>query len=158
DAAGNAPLGNGIGVYLWYAHHNTVGGVTAGAGNVISGTGTAIHIAGGLSAANVIQGNYIGTNAAGILPLGDSHSWGIRLEEGDNQLIGGTEVGAGNVIANYDEGIRVDSSNGHRIQGNRIGTDLAGTEDLGCVEGIHIGGGTNILIGGRDEDDGTSDG
>ena len=37
DATGKTPLGNHIGIFLDAATHNTIGGTTAGARNVIAG-------------------------------------------------------------------------------------------------------------------------
>ena len=74
NAAGNAVLGNGRnGVYLIQAGQNTIGGVSAGARNVISGNGfglnnsgsekNGIHILGtSAQGGDIIQGNYIGTD------------------------------------------------------------------------------------------------
>src|SRR5215217_787477 len=62
-ANGTEPLGNNIGVVLTNALNNSIGGTTARARNIISGNGIGISISGGTD--NKIQGDYIGTNAAG---------------------------------------------------------------------------------------------
>jgi CSLREA domain-containing protein len=101
NAAGTSALGNGFGVGILRANSNTVGGTSAGAGNIISGNEmAAMEIAG---SSNIIQGNYIGTDVTGILPIGNA--WvGISIAGGElnpasNNLIGGTVPGAGNIIA-----------------------------------------------------------
>ena len=49
---------------------NTIGGTAAGAGNLISGnTGLGIELSS--APGNLIQGNFIGTNAAGTTALGN---------------------------------------------------------------------------------------
>src|SRR5262249_31082173 len=74
NAAGNAALPNGgTGVALVNVSNNVIGGALPGAGNVISGNGTAttfgegINIFGGGS--NVVQGNLIGTDATGVFAV-----------------------------------------------------------------------------------------
>jgi CSLREA domain-containing protein len=99
---------------------------------------------------NVVQGNYIGTDASGTAALGNGR-WGIRSSGSDN-LIGGTAPGEGNVIsANGDDGIEIVGAaavQGNVIQGNYIGTNAAGTAALGNRgSGIQTGG-DNETIGG----------
>ena len=66
---------------------------------------------------SVIQGNLIGTDISGTVALGNVN--GITLGEA-NVIIGGTAVGAGNVIAfNEGSGIAV-AGTGHAIEGNKI--------------------------------------
>ena len=64
--AGNAALGNGIGVEMW-GYRNTIGGTTAGAGNVIafnSGIGVELPLAFSGTWHNAILGNSIFSNGA----------------------------------------------------------------------------------------------
>ena len=50
----------------------SIGGTAAGAGNLISGnTSDGVEISGTGTNLNLVQGNRIGTNAAGTLPLGN---------------------------------------------------------------------------------------
>src|SRR5262249_34352643 len=100
------------------ASNNTIGGSAAGAGNVISGSssnGMQIDLN---DSGNVVQGNYIGTNAAGTAAVGNNSAG--MLVYGSNNTIGGTEAGAGNVVAGNGEGIRIQGV-GNTIQGNRVG-------------------------------------
>ena len=107
-----------------------VGGTTAAARNVISGnstTGVWIWWTGN----NTVQGNYIGTDYTGTQAIGNG--WcGVTVFCANN-LIGGTDAGAGNLIANNGlSGIEVtfDSCTGNQILGNsiyqngRLGIDL----------------------------------
>jgi len=65
NAAGTAASANTWGIVLDNSAGNTIGGTAAADRNVISGnTNDGINI-GGTSNGNLIQGNYIGTNAAG---------------------------------------------------------------------------------------------
>lgn len=115
------------------ATQTTIGGVSPGFGNVISGNrqhGVSVGSWGGEVSHTRIQGNYIGTGGtgAGFLP---NHQSGISIgAESHDNIIGGSAPGAGNLItASSNEGIRVDGDN-NRILGNRIGLDIDGTRDV----------------------------
>jgi titin len=146
NAAGTAAIPNGAGIFLasGATFTNTmIGGTVAGAGNVVSG-----NINGGMDVGGtnlVIQGNYVGTDATGNAALGNA-PYGI-VAEGSGATIGGTSPGAGNVISgNGNFGLSVAFNT--LVQGNRIGTNAAGTAGVGAQsEGIQING-TNNTIGG----------
>jgi hypothetical protein len=98
----------------------------------------------------VVQGNIIGTDVTGTqsLPNGDV---GIALDSSsNNNLIGGTAVGAGNLISgNKANGIDIAFSNNNTIQGNTIGTDVTGKQPLANNGyGISISAGSGNVIGG----------
>ncbi len=98
DASGTKSLGNMTGIRL-RSSGAVVGGVTAGAGNLISGNlnaGLQINGEFGGAPGNVVQGNLIGTDVTGTLPLSNGTAFdseggaGIMIVEADNNLIGGT--------------------------------------------------------------------
>jgi hypothetical protein len=98
----------------------------------------------------VIQGNRIGTNAAGTAALGDSY--GVYMIGVHDVTIGGTTAGARNVISgNFLGGISSFDSDSVTIQGNFVGTDLMGSYAIPnqntAVKVSHAGS-TNVLIGG----------
>jgi titin len=131
-----------------------IGGTAAGAGNLISGNkGFGVIVVDPDSNRNVIQGNLIGTDVTGTADLGNS-SVGVVIGAGaSNNMVGGTEAGARNLISGNDSaGVHIDTvgSTGNLVQGNYIGTDITGTLPLGNVfEGVFIGTGTsNNLVGG----------
>jgi len=131
DVTGTVDLGNSLGgVAINSLGNDTIGGTAAGARNVISGNdsfGIAIEGVGG----NLVQGNYIGTDVTGTADLGNSGVAGVLILSSSNNTIGGTSVGARNVISgNDDEGIEIHTT-GNLVQGNYIGTDVSGTADLG---------------------------
>lgn len=130
NAAGTALLGNpGNGLSI-DSPNAVIGGSLPGQRNVISGNG--FGIAFGANANGVtVQGNYIGTDITGTVDLGNN-SMGIFLN-GSGHLIGGTAPGAGNLISgNGSFGILVVlPGGGHRIEGNRIGTQADGVTPLG---------------------------
>ena len=156
NAAGTAALGNGQGIRIQNAGNTDIGGTTAAERNVIAAStnGSGVFVSGAGATAVTVQGNYIGTNAAGTAALGNKSS-GVSVNSGAVVQIGGTASGAGNVIsANGDpaapgsaNGIHLSSAN-NVVQGNLIGTDATGTQDLGNVlRGILVQASTNTIGG-----------
>jgi hypothetical protein len=129
-----------------------IGGTVAGSRNVISGNRQdGIVINGSGARYNVIQGNYVGTNAAGTGRLGNGW-YGIETSE-SYTTIGGASSAARNVIsANNYSGVVLWLASGsyNKVQGNYIGTDYTGKLDLGNKwRGVDISSGSsNNLIGG----------
>jgi CSLREA domain-containing protein len=147
DVTGSVRLPNSVGMIV-NSSLNIIGGTTAGVRNVISGNnGTGIEFNTGAGLDNVIEGNYIGVNAAGTAPLGNS-SEGIRVT-GTGNRIGGTATGAGNVISgNGRSGLEVGGQM-TTIQGNFVGTNAAGTAAIpNSDRGISIFNSPNNIIGG----------
>ena len=133
DATGTSALANtfpGIEIAEG-ANGNTIGGTTAAARNVISGNahlGVSIHDSG--SDNNVLEGNYVGLNAAGTAASPNAFD-GVSIFLGaGNNIIGGTSAGARNVISgNNSNGIVFSDpgTDGNLIQGNFIGLDANGS-------------------------------
>ena len=75
----------------------------------------------------------------------------VRLFAVDNNTIGGTESGAGNLISgNVEAGVKLlQAADGNIVQGNQIGTDATGTLDRGNGrDGVWIESSSNNVIGG----------
>lgn len=132
DKSGTRALANGNnGIDLTTGvSNNTIGGTTAGAGNVISSNPYAgIAIGDPHTSGNLIQGNLIGTDRTGAVALPNEE--GINLYHGaSNNTIGGTTAAARNLLSgNSDNGIDIHDpgTSGNLIQGNLIGTDAKGT-------------------------------
>jgi hypothetical protein len=154
DYTGTVAIANGNdGILIRNGNsNNTIGGTAAGAGNVISGNallGVKVRGDSGSSHANVLQGNFIGTDSTGTVAI-PNHGDGVYCLGDSNTLIGGTVAGAGNVISgNAMSGIHLLQDTGIVIQGNFIGTDFTGTHALGnATDGIYVPNGSNITIGG----------
>jgi streptogramin lyase len=153
NAAGTGALVSSVlnaGIEL-VGSNNTIGGTTAGAGNLISGN-AASGIQIGIGNANLVEGNYIGTNADGTLGLANVYD-GIEVQDSNN-TIGGTTAAAGNLISgNGRYGILI-SASANFVQGNYVGTNAAGTVALGnASDGVHIANGfsgatANNTVGG----------
>jgi hypothetical protein len=120
---------------------NIVGGTVAAARNVISGNGMGIAIADAGSDANVIVGNYIGTDATGTIGVSNKVH-GVEIVGGaKNNRVGGTNAAARNVISgNFDYGVVVTDSGTDNtlVQGNFVGTDATGTFAVPNANGIGV--------------------
>jgi hypothetical protein len=156
NLTGTAGSGNGRDGILIRAGAagNTVGGTAAGEGNVISSNGLhGVDLFNAGTTGNVIEGNLIGTNAAGTSALGNRFD-GVLIRGGaPGNTVGGTAAGAENVISgNGAHGIEIvnPGTNANQIQGNLIGTNLAGTLAIANRgDGILIrGGAANTTVGG----------
>jgi hypothetical protein len=140
------------GIFLQNSPDNVIGGTTAAARNVISGSKQiALELNGIGSARNLIQGNFIGTDITGKVAVPNGFR-GISVD-GPNNIIGGTVAGAGNVISNNAPyGIVMDladAADGNIVQGNFIGTDVTGKVAMpNFLSGIQLGAVNNTTIGG----------
>ncbi len=162
DAGGTVGRPNGQGIQV-DGTGNTIGGTNAADRNLISGNASnGVTLAEG---GNFVQGNIIGTDAAGTTALANAAN-GVFINSVANNTIGGTNSGAGNLISgNVTNGLTIvfGPSPGNIIQGNRIGTDVTGSSDLGnTIFGVFafetietvIGGtadGAGNLISGNDD-------
>ncbi|HEY0765425.1 MAG TPA: SBBP repeat-containing protein [Pyrinomonadaceae bacterium] len=145
DADGTTQRQNNRGIVLTNSSNNVIGGTSAATRNVISGNAAnAVDIAG---SSNVIQGNFIGTNAAGTAQLSQPGGVTISGLTSTNNLIGGTATGAGNLISGNQFGVSTQSP-GTTIQGNLIGTDITGTKKIPNSTRAIQAIGENMMIGG----------
>ncbi|MDZ7858116.1 cadherin domain-containing protein [Sphaerotilus sp.] len=149
DVNGNFSLVNGIGVNLFNAANTRIGGTVAADRNVISGNGNiGVNIVGAGSVGTVVQGNYIGTNAAGSADVGNT--WhGVFVNAVSGVTIGGSVAGAGNVVSGNGTGITLESSaTGNVVAGNTVGLNAAGTGSLANADaGIRVLGSFNTIGG-----------
>jgi streptogramin lyase len=124
DVTGMVAFGNGFyGSIVLLANNNIIGGTTAGARNVMS---DGIDFGQG-SDGNLVEGNYIGTDATGNAAF-ITNSVALIALGGDNNTIGGTAPGAGNIIS------------GNNIRGT-FGVSIGGKDNL--IQGNIIGRGAN---------------
>lgn len=128
DVTGKVAKGNGRGVSLRGAAQNQIGSSVPGEGNVISGSlGDGIGFYGDRTTENTIEGNLIGTDISGTQAL-PNNGMGIIIEcQANHNLV------KGNVISgNRDNGILIydDTSDYNVVVGNKIGTDISGTQAI----------------------------
>lgn len=160
DVNGTTPIPNNVGVALFKASNNTIGGTTAAQRNILSGNANGnltIIGTGGTATGNVIEGNFIGTDPTGATPVGHCDA-GVYILDASGNTVGGTTAGAGNIISGNNKkginstGLALDGSNNstsfNLIQGNVIGTDITGTVSIPNGVGIYIAAGDNNTIGG----------
>ena len=164
DATGARAVPNGTGIYLMYGGANTIGGMTAGARNIISGNAfDGINISyvftTGSTPGNLVEGDFIGTDATGTHAIPDVN--GIDLEDAGSTTIGGTAAGCGQRHLRQCPAMGSSSTNSSSIMGSCIlppptrsrGTSSAPTRPVGwpcptAGDGILIEGGTQNTIGG----------
>jgi hypothetical protein len=157
DVTGTIAIGNAnAGIRLDLVSGCTIGGTTNGAAQRYFRK----HWRRGSnckpSTGNVVQGNFIGVSASGTTALGNTGNsvGGVSISSSNNNTIGGTVAGAGNVLSGNSGGnaygIQISASSGTMVQGNIIGLDVSGTVKLQNVAGgIIILGGSNKRSGGR---------
>src|SRR5208283_1142490 len=159
NAAGDAMLGNSLhGIFLGNgSSNNMIGGPTDNDRNVISGNGqfpvanlttqggVGVYIYGANTSGNVVQGNYIGTNAAGIDALTNSVI-GVLISQSSGNTVQGNLI-SGNRLVGLE--IAGGTASGNLVQGNMIGTDAGGTRAVpNGLDGIFINDAPNNMIGG----------
>ena len=148
-AAGTAARGNGTGITL-SSPGGTVGSGNPEDRNLISGNnGDGVHVSGSEADNAFIVNNLIGTKKNGTAALGNG-GVGVRVE-GEGAQVGFITAGYGNVIsANGGYGVLVlqnAGTNGSKIAGNLIGTDVTGSADLGNDGGVMVQA-NGVTIGG----------
>jgi CSLREA domain-containing protein len=127
---------------------NTIGGTAAGQRNIIGGNdGNGIQIFSDAVAGNLIQGNWIGLAASGNAANPNA---GSGIHSVLPVTIGGAVAGASNVISgNGEHGIFVEGADDVIVEGNRVGTNSAGSEAISNGEhGVSIVAGSLHRIGG----------
>jgi hypothetical protein len=113
-----------------------------------------VGIALGGTGGHTVEGNFIGTNAAGSAGFADGQN-GISVSTNShNNVIGGTTPAARNVISGEGTGILISSAStpilGTQILGNLIGTNAAGNAAIAnelAIALVQVGG-KNTVIGG----------
>ncbi len=151
DITGNTALANQSQGVSLTSPGNTVGGSLANEGNVISGNRQNGIFASNLADGTVIKGNRLGTNAAGSAAIPNAFNGIAVTATAGNVLIGGTELGAGNLISgNTNSGVFIGTAGPNiMVQGNLIGTDATGQAAIpNQVNGVRILSSSNAQIGG----------
>ena len=171
DATGTQPIINNAGVYVDTAKNNRIGGTTIAERNIVAGSNTGgVIIDGSFAGAdgssttgNVVEGNYIGTDPTGTFAVQSNQAVvgvvGVDISAANDNTIGGTAPGSGNLIAgNPAGGIYIDSLRSttstvgtaarNIVQGNIIGFNVNGAVPAVQLHGIVLTGAINNQIGG----------
>jgi Ca2+-binding RTX toxin-like protein len=113
--------------------------------NQFSGYGLVVH-----GTANLVQGNFFGTDPTGTVALGNRRDGVIVL--GSNNTIGGATPAARNLISgNQENGLSISGAGASNnfVHGNFVGTDSSGTVSLGnTATGIAIFVASHNTVGG----------
>ena len=132
--SGTQPLGNGV-IFAGNGAYG-VGGTLPGERNLLSGLNFTMSTSGNALASVRIQGNLVGTNAAGTAVIGNS--FGLLAFRFGNTLIGGATPNARNVFSGHTGQAMLFRTAGNsgvfantQVLGNYFGTDLSGTRALG---------------------------
>ena len=165
--AGCTFLNNQVGIYLDHSEGVDIGSIhedpnqqqdpniptdltrpagLANGGNLISGNSfTQIEIVGGGD--NLIQGNFIGTNAAGTAAAPGS-AFGLYIADSSRNIVGGLKAGQGNLISGNNGGLGspdgafIFSTTGttgeNLFVGNYVGVNLAGTAAIPNRTGVAV--------------------
>jgi hypothetical protein len=156
DVSGTAVASPGNLPYVLavYGSANTIGGTTPAARNIIATNG--ITLGGG---GNMVQGNYIGTNAAGTAALAGMgppmaqtfNPLGIAVVAGNNTIEGNLISGnPGVAVVTAPVAVQgAPETSNITIQGNFIGTDATGKKPIPNGWGIILSPGNNDVIAGN---------
>jgi CSLREA domain-containing protein len=157
DLNGVIAVGNGFfgvnvdGTGTGATTHDTIGGSTAGARNVISGSGVVnLNVGGPLATGTLIAGNMIGTNLAGTVGL-FATPYGIIINGAPTNTVGGTTAGLGNTISgSISAGLEIinTGASGNLVQGNLIGRVPGSSASLANNVGVVINNAPNNTVGG----------
>src|SRR5207249_1228846 len=112
-----------------------------------------LRLTGSATTGNLVQGNFIGTDATGTQPLGNAAD-GVRVvDTGPAVSASPRNTIAGNVISANTAGVEVQgNAGGTTILANRIGTDAAGQAPLGNTFGVFLNDALGNTVGGTTPD------
>jgi hypothetical protein len=167
DLEGDDPMGEmtapgiedaGLANTIGGVNGTTPGGPCTGDCNLISGGNSVGILLRGSESYSSIVGNMIGLDATGT--QANANLDGIDLQQNSDSNIGDGSAAGRNVISgNNGDGI-ANFTQGLYVRGNYIGTNSAGTGDLGNLTGIGVYNGTarigdtpgtgNVIAGNRD--------
>ncbi len=138
----------------------TIGGTNANDRNYISGNSSGILVGHGTDTVTIL-GNYIGSGLNGkTAGIGNTDGITYIFGETKNVTIGNGTVGGRNVISgNTSNGINIsdayaDLGGINKIQGNYVGLDVDENPLPNNGNGLYIGHGGNLLVGGSSPGEG----
>ena len=135
NRTGSASLGNGFGISVNDSRQNLIGGGEAETRNIISGNSIdGIAVSGfGAASANLILGNYIGTDPSGVVALPNYR--GVVLSGSSPNNLVQSNLVSGNLLQGMSVG-----GYSNVVVGNFVGTDATGRKALpNRAAGIGVG-------------------
>lgn len=129
--------------------NNVIGGTTPAARNLLSGVqtlgGAGVFIEGLNATGNRVEGNLIGVTRSGMAALSNRDA-GVQLTSAADNIIGGADAGAANVISGTAEIsvagtgvlIRNPTAMGNLVRGNHIGVNAGGDLPIPNDTGVEI--------------------
>ena len=145
-ANGTSAVGNsGNGIYMFSGTNTVIGGTGPNDGNVIGNQNFVGIIVDNGSNNTRVEGNFIGTNAAGTAAMGNGESAVLVINSAavsiggataaHRNILSGSITGFGAFLINSDDAI---------IQNNYIGTDITGTQPIpNDSGGVYLQDGTS---------------
>jgi YVTN family beta-propeller protein len=159
NSDGTTAIPNEIGIEMDNVPGVIIGGLSSVERNIVSGNDIGINIFGLDADQNTVLGNYVGTNFDGADTIPNNN--GVKITEGSDNIIGGSEAGARNIISgNNGDGVWIQGSpsslaSGNKIQGNYIGLTADGSDTLGNRGfGVKIREAAGNLVGGPNQGEG----
>jgi titin len=156
--SGNIIMSNDYhGVYVYGgAKNNTIGGDTEGERNLISANHKdGVRIRGSGTKNNIVAGNFIGTSSDSNSALPNSENGVQIMLEAQENIIGGSTTGTGNLISgNVLSGVLISGTNtmSNTVAGNYIGINIDSSADIPNEYGVQITAGACYnLVGGDTE-------
>lgn len=156
DHTGASPAGNAFqGILIAQgARNNIIGGTNTADRNVISGNkGYGVFVTDAGTGANIILGNYIGTDAEGNAAVPNEFGGAIFVNHAKANVVGGAAPGSRNIISgNADFGLWIGDhgTSGNLVQGNFVGLNQGGSGPLpNTFTGMYIihGAQSNLVSG-----------
>ncbi|HEX8248317.1 MAG TPA: hypothetical protein VF599_09110 [Pyrinomonadaceae bacterium] len=154
-SAGDGLRINGSGIVIRGLAINEFKSVSDG-GSQIGGSGISIFNYEGdtYSRANIIEGNFLGTDPAGELDTGNDAT-GLNIFDSDDNRVGGTNAQARNVMSGNGNpaankvgaGLSITAGDRNLIKGNYIGTNASGALKISNSFGVFFAGKNNTFGG-----------
>src|SRR5690606_21920671 len=124
------------------ARANTIGGGVPGQGNLISANGLGLDMpfagivfasgqGGQATDGNLIQGNFIGTVISGTQRLGNGATGITFFSAVANRIFDNVISANGTFVVGFGTDFPGFAPSGNVLQGNKVGTDVTGTQPLG---------------------------
>ena len=160
DVANTVRANTANGIQIIDSANNLIGGSNPALANVVSGNaGEGIRVDGSLATANIIQGNFIGTDNQGVLDKGNGAS-GVYLRHAPGNSVLGNTVSGNNGFAGiavcgnlaFCGGIpnvaqQPSTASGNVILGNYVGTSSQGLTLGNTGRGVSIDSAPNTQVG-----------